>query len=167
MSTPAGPQFRPRRRPTVRDVAALAGVSKQTVSNVSRGKFGLMTPATRERVEAAMRELGYHPDQTARGLRGSRTRTLGFLVLDQSPSFLADPLTALLVAGVGDVARDADYGVLIQAERPLSEQRALLRPLQEGRVDAVAVLMSGIPGSAPATCRSCGRWARSSPSSTR
>ncbi len=117
----------------------------QTVSNVSRGQYELMTSATRERVEAAMLEVGYHPNLTARGLRRSRTQTLGFLVLDQSPSFLADPLTALLVAGVGDVARDADYGVLIQAERPLDENRALLRPLLEGRVDAAAVLMSGDP----------------------
>lgn len=92
-----------------------------------------------------MREIGYHPNLTARGLRRARTQTLGFLVLDQAPSFLADPLTALLVAGVGDVARDADYGVLIQAERPLDEHRALLRPLQEGRVDAAALLMSGDP----------------------
>jgi len=129
----------------VRDVAALAGVSQQTVSNVTRGRFDLMTSATRARVEAAMREIGYHPNLTARGLRRSRTQTLGFLVLDQAPSFLADPLTALLVAGVGDVARDADYGVLIQAERPLAEHGALLRPLLEGRVDAAALLMSGDP----------------------
>lgn len=145
MSSPAGSPPSPHRRPTLRDVAALANVSVMTVSNVMRGQFDLMTPATRGRVEAAMREIGYHPNQTARGLRRSRVQTLGFLVLDQSPSFLADPLTALIVAGMGDVARDADHSVLIQAERPLAEHRALLRPLLEGRVDAAALLMSGDP----------------------
>lgn len=135
----------PGRRPTLRDVADLAEVSVQTVSNVTRGRFSLMTPDTRARVEAAMERLNYHPNVAARGLRESRTQTLGFLLLDEAPSFLADPLTALMVAGVGDVCRDANYGVLIQAERPVPERRMLLRPLLERRVDGAAVLMAGDP----------------------
>jgi len=139
------PILSPSRRPTLRDVADRAGVSVQTASNVVHERFDRMGAATRVRVQDATLELGYHPNLTARGLRSARTRTLGFLVLDEAPSFLADPLTDLLIAGVGDVARDEDYGVLLQGERPLAEARSLLRPLLERRVDGACVLMSGDP----------------------
>lgn len=133
------------RRATLRDVAKQAGVSVQTVSNVLRDRFGEMSAETRARVELAMKELGYHPNATARGLRSSTTQTFGFLVLDEAPSFLADPLTSLLIAGVGDVARDEGYELLLRAERPLSGERSLVRPLLDGRVDGAFVLMSGAP----------------------
>src|SRR5512142_2152319 len=119
------------RRPTLRDVAREAHVSVQTVSNVVQGRHHLMRADTRERVQAAMAQLGYHPNVSARGLRSARTRTFGFLVLDEAPSFLADPLTDLLIAGVADVARDCDYEILRKAERPLARRRDLLRPLLE------------------------------------
>ena len=135
----------PPRRPTLRDVAKEAGVSVQTVSNVLQGRHNLMRGDTRERVEATVKKLGYHPNIAARGLRSLRTRTFGFLVLDEAPSFLADPLTDLLIAGVADVARDRGYEILLKAERPLSPERELLRPLHEARVDGAFVLMSGEP----------------------
>ncbi|MGV1046980.1 MAG: LacI family DNA-binding transcriptional regulator [Solirubrobacterales bacterium] len=126
-------------------MAKVADVSVQTVSNVTRGRFDLMGKDTRARVEAAMEKLGYYPNLTARGLKQARTRTLGFLVLDEAPSFMADPLTALLVAGVSDVARDSDYEVLIRAERPFEGGEGLIKPLREGRVDGAAVVLSGDP----------------------
>ncbi|ADB52860.1 LacI family DNA-binding transcriptional regulator [Conexibacter woesei] len=134
-----------RQRPTLRHVAAEADVSIQTVSNVLRRRFDLMRPETRERVEQAMADLGYHPNVTARGLRSRRTGTFAFLVLDEAPSFLADPLTDLLIAGVADVARDSDYEILLKAERPLATERRMLRPLLEGRVDGAFALLSGEP----------------------
>jgi DNA-binding LacI/PurR family transcriptional regulator len=134
-----------RQRPTLRHVAAEADVSIQTVSNVLRNRYDLMRPETRERVEQAMAQLGYHPNVTARGLRSQRTGTFAFLVLDEAPSFLADPLTDLLIAGVADVARDCDYEILLKAERPLTNDRTMLRPLLEGRVDGAFVLLSGAP----------------------
>jgi DNA-binding LacI/PurR family transcriptional regulator len=93
-----------RRRPTLHDVAADAEVSIQTVSNVLRGRFDLMRPETRERVEKSMASVGYHPNVAARGLRSARTNTFGFLVLDEAPRFLADPLTDLLIEGRVDGA---------------------------------------------------------------
>jgi DNA-binding LacI/PurR family transcriptional regulator len=134
-----------RRRPTLHDVAADAEVSIQTVSNVLRGRFDLMRPETRERVEKSMASVGYHPNVAARGLRSARTNTFGFLVLDEAPRFLADPLTDLLIAGVADIARDCDYEILLKAERPLATKGTMLRPMLEGRVDGAFVLLSGDP----------------------
>lgn len=129
----------------MRDVAARAGVSAQTVSNLVNGRTHLMTDETRERVAATMRELGYHPNSAARGLRSARTHTLAFLVLDQDARFLADPMTDLIIAGIGDVARDRGYGVLIQAGRPEETSDALLAPLLEHRADGAFLFLSGEP----------------------
>jgi DNA-binding LacI/PurR family transcriptional regulator len=130
-------------RATMKDVASEAGVSAQTVSNLINGRYGQMSPSTRARVEAAMRKLGYHPHGTAQGLRSARTRTLGFLVLDDHAGFLADPLTGLLMAGVGDVVRARRFGLLVQGARPGSDPEALLAPILERRIDGAFMLLSG------------------------
>lgn len=62
--------------PTVVDVGRVAGVSRQTVSNVLNSP-GLVKPATRERVEAAIAQLGYRPHASARRLRTQKSSTLG------------------------------------------------------------------------------------------
>jgi len=134
-----------RRRPTIVDVAREAGVSRQTVSNVVNGRHELMGRETRGRVERAMRDLGYHRNEAARTLRSARTRTLGFLLVDEGPGFLADPMTDLLMAGIGDVLREHRYGLLIQSARPGAPADDLLAPLLEGRADGAFLLLSGRP----------------------
>jgi DNA-binding LacI/PurR family transcriptional regulator len=134
-----------RRRPTMRDVASRAGVSIQTVSNFVNRRFHLMTRETRSRVDRAMQELGYHPNVAARSLRSAKTDTLGFLVLDQDARFLADPMTDLIIAGIGDVLRDRGYGLLIQAARPDGPKPVLLQPLLENRVGGAFLFLSGEP----------------------
>lgn len=138
-------QHNGRSRVTLRDVAEAAGVSVQTVSNVVNGRADRMAPKTRARIEDVIDELRYHPNNAARGLRSSKTMTVAFIVLDAHSAFLADPLTDLLIAGVGDVALERGYGVLIQGARPGSRDRHLLAPLHEARVDGAFVLLSGEP----------------------
>jgi len=77
---------RPARKPktvTMQDVAAAVNVSKQTVSAVVNGKPGI-TEETRARVWAAVEQLGYRMDLTARSLRTGRTRTIALIVTDVS-----------------------------------------------------------------------------------
>ncbi len=129
----------------MRDVAARAEVSVQTVSNLINNRVHLMGEETRLRVERAMAELGYHPNVPARTLRSLRTETLCFLLLDEGNRFLADPMTDLVIAGIGDVARDHGYGLLIRAARPHEPDPTLLRPLLENRADGAFLFMSGEP----------------------
>jgi DNA-binding LacI/PurR family transcriptional regulator len=66
------------RAPVMADVARLAGVSHQTVSRVSNGQSNLR-PATRLRVEEAIRQLGYRPNSAARALVTKRSATIGVI----------------------------------------------------------------------------------------
>jgi len=129
----------------MRDVAEHAGVSVQTVSNLVNNRFRQMSDETRLRIEAAMLELGYHPNLTARGLRSARTTTIGFLLLDEGARYLADPMTDQVIAGVGDVARALGYSVLIHAGQPGPPDSGLLKPVLESRVDGVLLFLSGPP----------------------
>jgi LacI family transcriptional regulator len=79
----------PSREPTIFDVAALAGVSKSTVSNVVRGTDGV-SAATRARVERAIEILGYRPNALARQFVRQRTTLLGVLVGDLDNPFYGD-----------------------------------------------------------------------------
>jgi DNA-binding LacI/PurR family transcriptional regulator len=132
-----------RRRATVRDVAVTANVSAQTVSNYINGRFDEMGGETRVRIAAAMDELAYHPDSTARSFRSKRTRTLVFIVVDEGRRFLADPMTDLILAGISDVTRERDYGLLIQARDSDTHPTKLLAPLYERRADAAFLFLSG------------------------
>ena len=83
-------------RATMRDVAALAGVSLKTVSRVVNDEPGV-SPDVRERVTAAVQRLDYRPNLAASNLRrtGARTGLIGALVQDLSNSFSASLLRAL------------------------------------------------------------------------
>ncbi len=80
--------------PTVSAVAELAGVSSITVSRVVR-LHNLVALRTRVRVEAAMRELGYVPNQVAGALASNRTSSVGVLVPTIANSTFADTVQGL------------------------------------------------------------------------
>lgn len=94
------------RAPVITDVAAHAGVSHQTVSRVLN-KPDLVRPATRERVLAAIRELGYRPNASARALATRRTRLLGVLNAGVDYFGPAHAATAIEVA-----AREFGYATI-------------------------------------------------------
>jgi DNA-binding LacI/PurR family transcriptional regulator len=76
--TETTPRSAPERTPVMADVARLAGVSHQTVSRVINGQTNLR-PATRLRVEEAIRQLGYRPNPAARALVTRRSATIGVI----------------------------------------------------------------------------------------
>jgi DNA-binding LacI/PurR family transcriptional regulator len=125
------------------DVAEIADVSVQTVSNYVNGRLSKLSVTTQHKVQSAIDELGYRLNQTARGLRSTRTRTLAFLAVDDDERFLADPLTGNYLAGLSHVARESGYSVLMHSVSGDPETDEFLRPIHEGRVDAVCVLLSG------------------------
>lgn len=94
-------------KPTIRDVAAEAGVSIATVSRALNGRAPI-APETARRVQAAVAALGFRANRTGRELRAGSSHTVGVLV----PS-LANPVFAESVSGIQDAAREAGWSVLI------------------------------------------------------
>jgi DNA-binding LacI/PurR family transcriptional regulator len=75
---------------TLHDVAKLAGVSAKTVSNVVND-YPHIKAATKERVLAAIAELGYRPNLSARGLRSGRSGVISLIVPDLRNAYFAEP----------------------------------------------------------------------------
>ena len=106
-----------KRRSTIVDVARAAGVSPMTVSNVLNGREGTVSAETRERVEREIHRLKYRRMASARALRASVQRTIGMVIVDDTPAFLADVFTSQVVAGLANVLNSADYTLTLQGVR--------------------------------------------------
>lgn len=105
-------------RATIKDVAREAGVSAMTVSNVINNKTQFVGAAARARVEAAIERLGYRRQASARNLRGAGPRSIGMVIVDESPAFLANFFTAQLVAGLANVLNRADWTLTLSGLHP-------------------------------------------------
>lgn len=131
------------RRPTIRDVADRAGVSKSLVSLVMRGE-PFVREEKRQRVLQAADELGYRANVAARALPAAWSAKVGVLVAD-----LRNPLLVDVVERAGQVLNDAGFGMVMTAavlsSRTTSEARLDVRAvtaLKESRVKAILVVGS-------------------------
>lgn len=102
-----------RGRTTIRDVAARAGVSFKSVSNVVNDR-PFVSDELRAKVRQAIDELGYRPHSIARSLASRRTNLLGVVLRASAADGHADPFLSQLLLGVCDAAGSLGYGVLMQ-----------------------------------------------------
>ena len=121
----------------MKEVAAAAGVSLGTVSNVLN-RPDRVSPATRARVEAAMAELRFVRNESARQLRAGRSRVLAYVMLDGSNPFFTD-----VAAGMEDTADAAgEDGLSLflcnSAHQP-SREAAYLGRLEQQRVQGILI----------------------------
>jgi DNA-binding LacI/PurR family transcriptional regulator len=125
------------RLPRLEDVAERAGVSHQTVSRVINNHPNV-SKATREKVEAAIAELGYRRNTAARSLVTRRSQTIGVLGSELSQY---GPANTLL--GVEQAARDAGYFVSIAALRSVSREAIFdaVRHFMDQSVDGIVVIV--------------------------
>jgi LacI family transcriptional regulator len=127
-----------RRRVTITDVARHAGVSTSAVSKVLRNAYGV-SPAMRERVRAAMAELGYRPHAAARGMRG-RTYTVGVLLDSIRNAFFAD-----ILDGIHEVLRSTEYAVLAGSSGAVSEdQYRQIHALVDRQMDGLILIAPAV-----------------------
>ena len=123
---------------TIKDVAALAGISYTTVSHVVN-KTRPVSEEVRLKVEAAIKSLDYVPSAVARSLKAKTTATIGLLV----PNSL-NPYFAELARGIEDYCERNGYCVILcNSDDNPDKQRSYLRVLLEKRIDGLIVASAG------------------------
>jgi DNA-binding LacI/PurR family transcriptional regulator len=137
------------RRPTIADVAKLAGVSRATVSFVLNDRPGVAAD-TQQRVRSAAEELGWTPSSSARALSTGRVRAVG-LVLAREPELIGtDPFFPAFMAGIETVISETGDGLMLQMSRPENEVDTYRRLAADRRVDGVFLTDLRVGDSRPA-----------------
>jgi LacI family transcriptional regulator len=123
---------------SIRDVAAHAGVSVGTVSNVLN-RPEIVARTTRDRVHVAIKALGFVRNESARQLRAGRSRTIGLVVLDVANPFFTD-----VARGVEDEAAAAGLAVILcNTDEQLEKEQRYLELLEEHRVQGILITPTG------------------------
>ncbi len=124
-----------RKSVTISDVARAAGVSKTTVSRYINGKYSLMSPDTRKRIEAVIEMSNYRPNSIAQSLKAKQSYQIGVVVAD-----ISSPFSAALIRGIGHVLVEHNYIALFadSGSSPELEKR-FVQSLISRKVDGLIV----------------------------
>jgi DNA-binding LacI/PurR family transcriptional regulator len=141
----------PRKRCTIKEVAARSGVSVATVSNVLQNKSHLYSPQTAERVWQAVRELGYRPSSVARSLIRRRTDTIG-VILEERQELVLDPYVMSVLEGILEYTVPRNYPIKIVSMMYQQRPDSFLAHVDDGSVDGVILV-------APRTHSAALQWA--------
>lgn len=124
-----------RSRVTMLDVAQRAGVSKASVSRFIGDDRTLLSDAIALRIEHAIAELGYRPNQMARGLKRGRTRLIGMLVAD-----IRNPYSIAVMHGVETACRQHGYSLVVcNTDRDDEQERQHLAALRSYNIEGLIV----------------------------
>jgi DNA-binding LacI/PurR family transcriptional regulator len=132
--------------PTLEQVAALAGVSRATVSRVVNGSPGV-SPVVRAQVERAVAKLGYVPNRAARSLVTRRADSVALVVSEPHARFFSEPFFAGMVRGVSGALAATGVQLLLLIARDLPDRGRLERYVVGGHVDGV--LLASVHGDDP------------------
>ncbi|MFD0821886.1 LacI family DNA-binding transcriptional regulator, partial [Micromonospora zhanjiangensis] len=127
------------KRPTIADVARRAGVSKGAVSYALNGQPGV-SEATRRRIQAIAREIGFNPSSAARALSGASANAVGLTLCRPARVLGIEPFFMELISGVEATLSDRGYALTLQVVAdPDAEIAVYRRWWGERRVDGVLV----------------------------
>jgi DNA-binding LacI/PurR family transcriptional regulator len=131
-------------RPNLEDVAARAGVSRATVSRVVNGQ-ATVAEDLRERVQKAVDELGYVPNQAARALMTRRSDAIALLASEPATRVFGDPFFSGIVRGVSLETNRAGLQLVLMMAQDFEDLGRVKRFLKSSPVDGV-MLISGHEG---------------------
>jgi DNA-binding LacI/PurR family transcriptional regulator len=132
--------------PTLEQVAALAGVSRATVSRVVNGS-PKVSPEIRTQVERAVAKLGYVPNRAARSLVTRRADSIALIVSEPEARFFSEPFFAGMVRGVSAALAETDIQLVLLIAQDLPHRGRLERYVTGGHVDGV--LLASLHGDDP------------------
>jgi LacI family transcriptional regulator len=120
---------------TIKEVAQAAGVSVTTVSNVLNGRTAEMAGTTLLRVQQAIRELNYRPNNVARSLVTQRTASFGVIIAE-----IDTPLFLQALNSIETIARRENYNILLCTAKNLADEQEAVNLLLEKQVDGFIFL---------------------------
>ncbi len=127
-----------KQRSTIRDVAQKAGLSLSTISLVINNK-GYVSDKNKQKVQRIIKELGYHPQRSARGLASQSSGNIGFILTEDHFS-QSEPFYTRIFLGTEFEARNHNYYILLTTVRKnVKETSAIPRFFLEHNVDGVIV----------------------------
>ena len=121
---------------TIKEIAAVAGVSKSTVSRVLNDTPGV-SPKARELVRTAIEQTGYQPNRAARSLVTRATGSIGLVVSEAQARIFSDPFFASMVRGATEVVRPLGVHLVLMLAEDKRARDQLLDYLRHGHVDGV------------------------------
>jgi DNA-binding LacI/PurR family transcriptional regulator len=125
--------------PTLEEVAAVAGVSRATVSRVINDS-PKVSPAVRATVEAAIAQLGYVPNRAARSLVTRRTDSIGLVVSEPEALVFSDPFFAGIVRGVSGALAETNMQLVLVIAQTAGQRKKLEQYVLNGHVDGVLLV---------------------------
>lgn len=129
------------RKPTIRDIATVAGVSRGTVSRVINGGH-YVSPEARTAVEEAIRVTGYTANHAARSLATGRANSLAFLLTEPQHLLFDDPTFALLLRGAAEALAQRDMTMVLLVAGTPAERANVEHYVRAGHVDGVMLISS-------------------------
>ena len=128
-----------KKRPTLRDVAKLAGVSKATAARVVKGDTDIVREQTRERVMTAVNQLGYERHFIAGSLRSEHTYMVALSIPD-----ITNPFWPEVARGVQDTVEQAGYTVvLMNNDWNAAREEKHLRKMRQNQFDGLIINPTG------------------------
>jgi DNA-binding LacI/PurR family transcriptional regulator len=128
-----------RQRPTIKTVAARAGVGRTTVSRVINGSE-LVSEKARTAVLAAIAELNYVPNSVARGLVTSRTNSVALVIPESESRLGSEPYFSAVIRGVSTTLAETRTQLQLVLVRDQAERDQLTESVAERRVDGVLLV---------------------------
>jgi LacI family transcriptional regulator, kdg operon repressor len=120
---------------TMKDVAIKAGVSKSTVSQYINNRYEYMAPATKERIENAIKDLKYIPNYVAKSLKQKKSATIGVIVANILHSF-----TTEIIRVIEDICKQNDFHIFIcNADDDSDKEQSYIEMLLAKQVDGLII----------------------------
>lgn len=127
------------KRVTIQDVADTAGVSKSTVSQFLNKRYDYMGSKTKEKIEAAIEELGYHPNIVARSLKQKSTTTIGVIIANILHEF-----STHIIRAIEDECNELGFHIIVcNADDDLEKEKKYMNMLMAKQVDGIIALPTG------------------------
>lgn len=124
---------------TIKDIASYTGVSCTTISNVIHGRSSRVSPETIERVNAAIAELGYTPNMSARSLVSKSSKVVAFInhvIIREGTNVMEDPFHSTTIGLIEHKLQQDGYYLML---RTISTPEELIHFLQNWSIDGLFI----------------------------